>query len=109
VIVDEVGRWNAAQRSLMEYDHVIQALPANRANHPFYVGSLPRFLGAESTSSIPIALTCSLKSWPNPIAIPQQIARSTVPGKCFPKLLGSPFRRGMSRDTEMQNPTPIMR
>src|SRR5262245_50665962 len=32
----------ATQRPLTEYDHMIQALTANRADQPFDVGSLPR-------------------------------------------------------------------
>jgi len=40
IVVDEVLKVSV-QTALVEYDHVIQALAANGADHPFDIGTLP--------------------------------------------------------------------
>jgi hypothetical protein len=41
MIVLNIGRQGAAQVRLTEYDHVVQAFPADRANEPLNVSVLP--------------------------------------------------------------------
>jgi hypothetical protein len=41
VIVIQVGSEDAMERAFMEHDHMVQAFPSNRTNHPLDVGSLP--------------------------------------------------------------------
>jgi hypothetical protein len=40
MIVVDVGLQVSVEATFLEYDHVIQALAANGANHPFPVGAL---------------------------------------------------------------------
>ena len=42
MVVVEKQSEMARQTGLVENDQVVQALPANRADHPFDVGALPR-------------------------------------------------------------------
>jgi hypothetical protein len=42
------------------------------------------------------------------IAVPQQVARELVKGKCRPQLLSCPLRGRMSGHIEMQDATPVM-
>src|SRR5215813_12494104 len=78
----------ARQAGFAEYDHVIQALPPNRAHH----------------------LHLRHKVRPeDAIAIAQQIAWCRLPGEGFAQLLGSPFRSRVSGDAKMQNAPPVVR
>src|ERR1039457_5240282 len=50
IIVGGICTQNPAQVRLTEYDHVVQALPADRANEPLNVSGLPGPLGAPPSS-----------------------------------------------------------
>src|SRR5271170_4291352 len=63
IVVDEVLKVSV-QTALVEYDHVIQALASNGADHPFDVGRCQCDRGAESTCRMPMAFTWSTKSAP---------------------------------------------
>jgi hypothetical protein len=45
-------------------DHVIQAFPADRADHAFDVGALPGRAGVDKTCDMPMAVTWSTNVWP---------------------------------------------
>ena len=45
----------------------------------------------------------------DPIAVAQQIAGHTLPRKSIPKVLYSPLRCRMRRDSKLENAPPIMR
>ncbi len=88
---------------------MIQTLTAYRADDTFDVGSLPGrswsgeyFLNAQSADLIREVVSV------DSIAIAQQVARRGVPRKGFAKLLGRPFRRGVSGDIEMNDPPSVM-
>src|ERR1019366_9218290 len=50
IIVGGICAQDPAQVRLTEYDHVVQALPADRANEPLNVSVLPGPLGAPPSS-----------------------------------------------------------
>src|ERR1039457_4717175 len=50
IILPGIWSQNPAQVRLTEYDHVVQALPADRANEPLNVSVLPGPLGAPPSS-----------------------------------------------------------
>jgi len=92
------------QAGFTEYDHVIQALPPNRANHPLDVGALPRRPGRREHLFDAHRLHLRHKVRPeDPIAIAQQIARCGLPGEGFAQLLSGPSCGRMSGDAKMQN------
>src|SRR5215471_3756075 len=99
----------ARQAGFTEYDHVIQALPPNRADHPLDVGSLPRRPGCREHLFDAHRLHLLHEVRPeDPIAIAQQIARRGLPRKGLPQLLSSPFCSRMSGDAKMQNAPTVM-
>ena len=58
---------------------------------------------------MPMSRTCSRKSSPKiAIAVPQQVARELVKGKCLPQLLSRPLRGWVGGHIEVQNATPVM-
>src|SRR5215468_5752866 len=100
----------AMQTGFTEYDHVIQALPPNRADHPLDVGSLPGRPGCREHLLDTHRLHLLHKVRPeDPIAIAQQIARRSFPREGLPQLLSSPLCGRMSGDAKMQNAPTIMR
>jgi hypothetical protein len=44
----------------------------------------------------------------DPIAVPQQVTRELVKGKCLPQLLSRPLRGWVGGHVEVQNATPVM-
>src|SRR6516165_10648967 len=92
VIVSEFSEV-ARQAGFTEYDHVIQALPANRADHPLDVGTLPGRPRRREHLFDAHRLHLLHEVCPeDAIAIAQQIARCRLPGEGFAQLLGGPFR-----------------
>jgi hypothetical protein len=76
----------------MEHDHMIEALAPNGTNHPLHVRSLPRrtqrgqhFVDAQVTQLFSEVIA------EDRIAVPQQVARELVKGKCVPQLLSGPL------------------
>jgi len=41
MIVIEIADKNSAQGALVKHDHMVETFPANGANDPFYISSLP--------------------------------------------------------------------
>lgn len=73
---------------LIEHDHVVQALSANGSDQSLHV----------RIEVIP----------EDPIAIPQQIARCFVSGKCLDDPLSSPFGSRIRSHVEVKHPTAAM-
>ena len=93
----------------MENDHVIEALAANRSNHPFYIGSLPRrarcrqnFANAHAAHLFTEVLA------KDRIAVAQQVARELGKGEGLSQLLSGPLGGRVAANIEMQNATPVM-
>jgi hypothetical protein len=102
VIVREEGLHVPVQRSLVEDDHVIEALAANRADDAFHVGSLPwrarrrkDFLDSHGFDTLR-KLTAE-----DAVVVPQQVTRDLLKGKGLPELLRGPLGRRMGGDLEM--------
>src|SRR6267378_3193769 len=93
----------------MEHDHMIEALATNGSNHSLYIGSLPR--RARCRQNLADAHVSHLSSEvmaKDRIAVPQQVARELVKGKCFPELLSGPLGGWVGGHIEVQNATPVM-
>ena len=97
------------QRSLVENDHVVEALAANRADHAFHVGTLPRgsrcrqnFLDSHSVYIFRKLIA------EDPVAVSKQVTRNLLKGKCLPELLRSPLGRRMGSDVEMHDPPSVV-
>jgi hypothetical protein len=93
-----------------EYDHVIQALPPNGADHPLNIGSLPRRRGRREHLLDAHRLHLLHQVCPeDPIAVAPQIAQRRLSMKGLSQLLNGPFRGPTSGDAKMQNAPPVMR
>ena len=109
IIVCEVSEV-AIQAGFTEYDHVIQALAAQRADHALDIGSLPRRPWRREHLFDAHRLHLLHKVRPEDrIAIAYQIARRGLPRESLAQLLSSPLRGRMSGDPEMQNAPPVVR
>ena len=77
---------------------MVQTLPANPADQPFYIRALPRRTrrGEHLLDTHHFHLLHKILS-EDLVAIPQQVPRCAVRGKCFSKLLHDPFRRRVLR------------
>src|SRR5215469_10344114 len=108
-MVRQEGRHVAVQGSLVENDHVIEALAANRPDDAFHVSALPwRSRRAErlfrsQSGHLPAELGSK-----DPVLVTEQILRRLVEGKCLPQLLRRPLRRRMGGHIEMDDPPPIV-
>ena len=82
---------------------MIEALPPEGADDTLDVGSLPR--GSRRRKNLLHAHVLDLLGEvvaKDSIPVSQQIARCRVPGESISKLLGGPFRSGMSRDVPLR-------
>ena len=93
----------------VEDDHMIEALAPDGADYALDVSYLPRrsrrgehFLHAHVLDLSGEVVT------KDSVPISQQITGCRVPGKRIAKLLGGPFRSGMSCDVEVQYAPPLM-
>src|SRR5678816_2254130 len=88
---------------------MIQALPTDGSDQPFHVRSLPgRPRRREDLfDSHRLHLRCELVP-KDPVSVPQQIMRRSVPRKCLTKLLGCPLRGWMRCYADMDNAAPIV-
>jgi hypothetical protein len=88
---------------------MIEALAANRANHAFDKGSLPRrpWRGKYMLNAHVLNLLRKVVA-KDSIAISQEVVRCGVPREGVTKLLGRPLRRRVIRDIEMEYPAPVV-
>src|SRR5260370_35885701 len=97
------------QRSLVENDHVVEALAANRTDDAFHGGTLPRgsrcrqnFLDSHGFH------ICRRLTAVDSVAVPKQVPRDLLKGKGLPKLLPAPLGRRMSGAFEMDDPPSVV-
>src|SRR5467141_1916375 len=93
----------------MEHNHMIEALASNGSNHSLYIGSLPRrarrrqnFADAHASHLVSEVIA------KDSIAVPQQVARELVKGKCLPQLLSRPLGGRVGGHIEVQDAAPVM-
>jgi hypothetical protein len=109
VIVVEVRRENPLQVSIVENDHVVKTFSANRSDHAFTVGVLPRRSGCgENFFNAHVLHTILKVRAVAAIAIPDEIRRRLIPGKRFRDLLSRSACRGIRRDVEVDHSTAIV-
>lgn len=109
VIIRDKHLYMPVKRSLVEDDHMIQALAAYRADDALDVGSLPGATGrGKHFLAAHIADLLHKVVAENPIPIPQEITRCRVPGKRTAELLSGPFHRWMRRYAEVENPATVV-
>src|SRR6516162_4201662 len=93
----------AIQAGFTEYDHVIQALPPNGADHPLDIGSLPGRPGRPEYLLDSHRLHLLHEVHPeDSIPIAQEIMGRRLPRERLARLLSRPFRGRTSRDAKMQ-------
>src|SRR5262249_6812865 len=89
---------------------MIQTFSADRTDHAFHISALPRRARSAKNFFDIHDFNLLAKLLPvDAVTISQQIFRCGVEGKGFEHLLRGPFRRGMSRDVEVDNASSIMR
>ena len=99
----------AIQAPFVESNDVIQALAANRADHPFDIATLPgRARGRKHLLDAHCLPLLNELPPEDPITIPQQIAGSGVPGKGFAQLLRGPLGGRMCCNSEMQDAPAVV-
>jgi len=78
----------------MEHDYMIEALAPDGTNHPLHIRSLPRRTrGGQHFLDAHVSHLISEVIAEDRIAVPQQVARELVKGKCLPQLLSRPVVR----------------
>ena len=104
------GLKTASEVPFVEYDHVVQALAANRTNDPLHIWILPRtpgcgedFLDVKTADSLPEVRAIHF------IAVTQQIPRRRIPWKSFYDLLSYPLGDRMLSHVEVDHLAPMMR
>ena len=91
IIVGGICAKNPAQVRFTEYDHVVQALPTDRANEPLNVSVLP----GRSERNRPISNAHGAQTlhedWPvRGVPIPNEISRGVVPWESLGDLARDP-------------------
>jgi hypothetical protein len=72
---------------------MIEALASNGSNHSLHIGSLPRRARfRQDFANAHVSHLFSEVIAKDPIAVPQQVTRELVKGKCLPQLLPRPLR-----------------
>ena len=109
MIILKVRGQNAAKMSLVQHNHVIQTLAADRSDQAFDVWILPRrswrrddFLDAHVLDAFPEKLAV------DSVAITNEKPRCGIIEKRFDDLLSRPFSRRIGCNVEMNNHPPIM-
>src|SRR4051794_1376693 len=109
MVIAEVRRERAAERALAEHNHVVQALPPNRADHAFHIRPLPGRTRSGQHLLDPHGLDLLDEIMAeDSVTIPQQVTRSTIPRKRLPELVRSPFRGRMGCHAEVYNAPPVV-
>src|SRR5262245_51038524 len=110
IIIRGIPTQDPAQVRLPKYDHVVETFPSDRADQSLDVWILPRRSGssrlvANAHSTQPLPEDRSIRS----VAVPNKIARRTVPRKRLDDLAGNPLRGRICRHPERHpQPTPVM-
>ena len=96
MVVRKVPGENFAQVALAKDNHVVEAVPTNRADEPLEYGFCQGARGAMTTSSIPILTNPA----PEPlvvdrVSVPEEKPGSLIEGERFDDLLGGPRPEGL--------------
>ena len=95
--------------SLVQDDHVIEALTPDTPDQPLDVRILPRTPGGDGHFFDPHVLHPLPKGVPiDPVPITNQISRGLVPRKGVHHLLRCPLRCRVFRDVEMDHAAPLV-
>src|SRR5215472_4952091 len=97
------------QGSLAEYDHMVQALAADRANQPFHVSPLPRRPWCRQHLLDPLRFHLIYELLAEDlVAVAEQVARCSVPRERFAQLLRCPLGSRMLRHREVENAPAVV-
>jgi hypothetical protein len=109
VVVSEVAGQDAAEVSLAENEHVIQALAPDRTDQALSEWILPRavrcrenFLDPHALRAVPKWLTVDA------VAVAEEIGRSGIVWEGVHELLGGPVGGGMFGNVEVDDALPVM-
>ena len=109
VIISEIAAENFTQMSLVDHDHVVDAVPTNRTVHPFNVGILPRgAVGGDDLFDSQGLNTSSELGAVNAVSISNYIARGRVERERLDHLLRCPCSRWKPRHIEVGDLPPFM-
>jgi hypothetical protein len=110
LVVVELGLQDAPQTGFNDYDYMIQALAANRADQALDVGILPWRLRCRENFPNPQAVRCFTDPFSAAsIPIAQQIAGRAVLRESFQQLPSRRFGRRVWGQTEMNHATTVER
>src|SRR6266540_6738149 len=109
LVIGKVAGQDAREMTLVEDNHVVQALTTDTPDESLHVRTLPwtpwgdqHFFDAHVPHPLPKGVTV------NAVPIAQEVPWRLVPGKRLDDLLGRPRSRGMRCDIEVHNATPFM-
>jgi len=95
--------------SLIDDDHMIEAVSAYGADQPLAVGILPgRTISCFDFLHVHRLHLCRKLAAVDAVVVSKQVLRRGVPRKGLDDLLGSPTRGGILGDIEMHNSPPFM-
>jgi hypothetical protein len=98
------------QRSFVEDGHVVRTLAGNRTNHALHVSSLPERARLRGYFLSTRVLHLPAEVCPEDfIPIVQQVLRNLSKGEGLARLLWRPFRRRMSGNINMPDPSSVVR
>src|SRR6476619_2268519 len=109
IVIFHVTEQQVTEVALAEYDNVVKAFPADRADQPFSISILPR--GARRRRSIADAHRSESADKDltiGPVPVTNEIAGSLFPAACFRDLICDPFRGWMRCDAKPQNMSPAV-
>jgi len=108
VVVDEIAPRVAAERAFVPDDHVVEALPADGADHPFDERMLPGrprggedLLGPQASSRVAERLAVEA------VPIADEETRGCVPRPRLTELLGGPDGGRVRGDVDVNDPSAI--
>src|SRR5262245_10223514 len=109
IVVGTVATQKAAQMGFAEDYEVVEALAADRADHPLYERILPRGAWSGQDLANPQALDSPHElSAVDTVTITEQVGRRRIVRECLDKLLGGPRCRGMVGDVEVDEQAAVV-
>ncbi len=95
--------------SLIDGDHMIEAVSAYGSDQSLAVGVLPgRTIGSFDFLNVHRLHSCRELAAVDAVVVSKQVLRRGVPRRGLDDLLGSPTRGGILGDIEMHNSAPFM-
>src|SRR5580700_5803280 len=87
---------------------MVEAFPSDRSNQPFDMAILPRRAWrSRMVTDRHGSKSVNDDSTVRPVAVPKEMARCLVPGKCLGDLPSDPFRRRIRGDVGPQQASPV--